>query len=118
MGWLTRALGYTLLLLIGIIISPLLVGYYLSPYKLSYGKFFFDELYAATVVWPLSALARFSYAIDRWMIDGLVNLVGRFPLWMGGLLRPLQMGLVPFYGLAMVLGMLTLIAARMIWGGG
>ena len=118
LGSVSRAFGYALLLLLCVLISPFLIGYYLSPYKLSAGKFFFDELYDAIVVWPIRMLARFSYAVDRWIVDGLVNLVGRIPLWMGGLMRPLQMGLIPFYGLAMVLGMITLIAARMIWGGG
>ena len=33
-------------------------------------------------------------------------------------MRPLQMGLVQFYALAMVLGMLVLVAARLIWAAG
>jgi hypothetical protein len=30
-------------------------------------------------------------------------------------MRSLQMGLMPFYALAMVLGMIVLLAARMLW---
>ena len=59
-----------------------------------------------------------SYAVDRWLVDGIVNLVGWVPRAIGALMRGLQIGLVPFYGLAMVLGVLTLLAARMLWGNG
>jgi NADH-quinone oxidoreductase subunit L len=91
---------------------------WLPIYRLSRGKFFFDELYEAIVVKPCRYLARVSDALDRGLVDGLVNVCARFPLAVGRLLRKLQVGMVPFYGLAMVLGMLTLIAAKMIWGGG
>jgi NADH-quinone oxidoreductase subunit L len=89
----------------------------LSPYRLSAGKFYIDELYWGLIVWPLHMLARGAYVWDRLVIDGLVDFVGRLPGWGGGLLRGLQSGLVSFYGLAMVLGLLTIIAARVVWGG-
>jgi NADH-quinone oxidoreductase subunit L len=85
-------------------------------YRISSDKFFVDEIYAALVVLPLRGLAWLSYQFDRWIIDGLVNLVGWIPRSAGALLRGLQMGLVPFYGLAMVLGMLTLLIAKVVWG--
>ena len=85
-------------------------------YRISLDKFFFDEIYAAVIVLPLRGLAWLSYQFDRWIVDGLVNLVGWIPRSMGALLRGLQMGLVPFYGLAMVLGLLTLLLAKVVWG--
>jgi NADH-quinone oxidoreductase subunit L len=84
-------------------------------YYLSYGKLFFDPIYYALVVWPSLQLARLSYWIDRNVIDGLVNFVGRVPPWLGGLLRPLQSGLVQFYGVAMVWGVLVLIITLLVW---
>jgi NADH-quinone oxidoreductase subunit L len=117
LAWLALLVGYALLLALCVLLLPLFVGFYLSPYKLSLNKFYFDEVYSSLFVWPLRVCASISYAIDRWFIDGLVNLCGRIPVWIGGSLRGLQMGLVPFYGLAMVLGMLTLIAAKALWGG-
>ena len=45
------------------------------------------------------------------MIDNLVNLCGWIPRGLGLMLRPLQVGLVPFYALAMVLGLLVLIGS-------
>ena len=88
-----------------------------KPYQFSYGKFFVDEIYNILIVKPLEALAGVAYFVDRWIVDGLVNLCGWIPKAAGGVMRGLQMGLVPFYGLAMVLGMLTLLAVRAIWGG-
>ena len=90
----------------------------LSPYKLSQNKFYWDEIYNGIIVQPLRGLAVASYAVDRWFVDGIVNFVGWVPRVIGSLMRSLQIGLVPFYALAMVLGVLTLLAARMLWGNG
>jgi NADH-quinone oxidoreductase subunit L len=78
-------------------------------YRLSYGKFFFDPLYAVIVVWPLRGLAAVSYWVDRYLIDGLVDFCGRVPVLLGSALRNLQSGLIQFYALAMVLGLLVLL---------
>ena len=90
----------------------------LGLYQLSQRKFFIDEIYAILIVWPLRGLAVASYLIDRWVVDGLVNGIARIPLAFGAVVRSLQMGLLSFYALAMVLGLLVLVAARMIWAGG
>jgi NADH-quinone oxidoreductase subunit L len=81
----------------------------LGLYRLSHGKFFFDEIYNLLIVRPLQAVAWLSYWFDRYVIDGLVNACGMVPVLVGAVLRPLQNGLVPFYALAMVLGLLILI---------
>jgi NADH-quinone oxidoreductase subunit L len=80
-------------------------------YTLSYRKFYFDEIYSAVIVWPLRVMALFFYFIDRFIIDGLVNLFGWVPALFGYLLRSLQNGMVQFYALAMVLGLLVLMAS-------
>ncbi len=118
LGLLATLVGYVLLLVVLILAAPLLICHYFSPYRLSYHKFFFDEIYGALVVWPLRALAAVSFWFDRWIVDGLVNFCGRVPPAVGTLMRSLQMGLVQFYALAMVLGVLILIAARMFGLGG
>ena len=86
-------------------------------YQLSKQKFLIDEIYVLMIVRPLRGLAALSYLIDRWVVDGLVNGVGRIPWALGAVMRSLQMGLLSFYALAMVLGMLVLVAARMIGAG-
>ncbi len=88
----------------------------LAPaYKLSRGKFFIDEIYNTLIVFPLFLLAQASYLFDRWIVDGLVNLVGAIPPLFAGALRSLQSGLVQFYAMAMVLAVLVLIGALLMW---
>jgi NADH-quinone oxidoreductase subunit L len=78
-------------------------------YALSAGKFFFDQVYGALIVRPLEGLARLLAWADRKLVDGLVDLVGSMPLGIGAVLRTLGVGLIPFYALAMVLGLLMLL---------
>jgi NADH-quinone oxidoreductase subunit L len=88
----------------------------LAPlYRLSYGKLFIDAIYFALVVWPLEALSRLSYWIDSHVIDGLVDFVGRIPPAVARSLRPLGSGLVQFYAVAMVWGVVVLIVTLLIW---
>jgi len=84
-------------------------------YRLSYSKLFVDQIYQVLFVWPLWLLALFSAWVDRWLIDGLVNLGGKIPREAGALLRPLQNGMVQFYALAMLLGVLALIGNMLFW---
>ncbi len=80
-------------------------------YQLSLNKFYFDEIYQVLFVLPLRGVAALSYLVDRYVIDALVNLCGWVPRAVGGLLRSLQTGMVQFYALAMVLGMLVLLGS-------
>jgi NADH-quinone oxidoreductase subunit L len=85
------------------------------PRQLSYRKFYFDELYLFAVVWPLRLVATISYALDRWFVDGLVDLGGQLPVWLGQGVRRLQRGLLPFYGLMMALGTLVILGLGGLW---
>jgi len=124
----TVALTSTLVALAGLALAALL---YLGPreqlvrrlsdvmdrlglYRLSRNKFFLDEIYYGLVVAPLKGLARLCCLVDRTLIDGLVNLCGRVPLWDGAMLRPLQNGMTQFYALGMILSVLVLIAVLLI----
>jgi NADH-quinone oxidoreductase subunit L len=75
-----------------------------GPYELTRNRFYLDELYAALVVGPLSALAYCCRVVDAYVVDGLVDLVGRAPSLLGQVVRPIQNGLVQFYALLMALG--------------
>jgi NADH-quinone oxidoreductase subunit L len=86
----------------------------LGLYELSQGKFLWDPIYRGLVVWPLQAIADLFAWLDRYVIDGLVNLIGRLPPLLGAMLRPVQSGLLQFYALAMVLGLLVLIGALLL----
>ena len=87
---------------------------WLGLYRLSHGKFFFDEIYYGLVVLPLIGLAWLSYWIDRVIVDGLVNVIGLLPTLLGSILRPLQNGMVQFYAMAMILGLLVLIGVLLM----
>jgi NADH-quinone oxidoreductase subunit L len=49
-------------------------------------------------------LTIFCRIIDTYVVDGLVDLFGQVPRFVGFLFRPIQNGLVQFYALLMVLG--------------
>jgi NADH-quinone oxidoreductase subunit L len=118
LGFLVTLLALLLALVSLVLSVPLVVATFLTPYRLSRDKFYFDEIYAALIVWPLRIVAAICSWFDRWIIDGLVDLMGRVPAAAGYVMRSMQMGLVQFYALAMVLGMLILVAARLMWAAG
>lgn len=83
-------------------------------YTLSYRKFFIDPIYTLCVVQPLLGIARLAALFDVYVLDGLVDAVGGMPKRLGAALRPAQNGLVQFYALAMMLGLLVLIGALLM----
>jgi len=87
----------------------------LRLYQLSKGKFYVDQIYLVCIVWPLQLVAAVASLFDRYVIDELVNFCGRVPPAVGSVLRWLQTGMVQFYALGMVLGLLVLIAALLMW---
>jgi NADH-quinone oxidoreductase subunit L len=74
-------------------------------------RFFIDQIYAATIVRPLELLAGLAAAVDRYVVDGLVDAVARLPLGIGAVVRHLQSGLVQRYALAGVVGVLLIVLA-------
>ncbi len=117
LAWLSDRMARAASLLVQVVSSPAWLGNFVSPYKLSYRKFFIDELYQTLLVLPLRGLAWLCYSLDRWLVDGLVNTIGRVPVAIGALIRSTQVGLIPIYALAMVLGTLLLIVARVLLAG-
>jgi NADH-quinone oxidoreductase subunit L len=86
----------------------------LGLYQLARGKFLLDWIYDLLIVFPLKALAYLCSLFDGLLIDGLVDLAGAAPIRIGDLLRRFQNGLVQYYALIMVLGLLVLIAALLM----
>lgn len=78
--------------------------------KWSYNKFYIDEIYAAMVVKPLDNLSVFFHRVmDRKIIDGIVNGIGRLSTDSGRVLRYVQTGNVGFYVFMMVIGAIALL---------
>jgi NADH-quinone oxidoreductase subunit L len=85
---------------------------FLGPLETLFGhKFFLDELYAALVVKPLEFVALLAAWFDRFVVDGLVDGVGRLPLGLGAIIRRLQSGLVQRYAVAGAIGTLLVVLA-------
>ena len=77
-------------------------------------KWYVDEIYNALIVKPLDALAKFfSGFIERSVIDGIVNGVGRLVQYGSRQIRLLQSGLVGGYILLMVIGILVLFLVEL-----
>ncbi len=80
-------------------------------YQLLVDKWRVDELYDLIIVRPLRFTADIAArVIDRWIIDGIVNLVGMIPRAMGALLRKTQTGVVHTYGAVIALGLAGMFA--------
>jgi NADH-quinone oxidoreductase subunit L len=85
-------------------------------YGLVRDKFRIDELYGATIVRPLFALANLSAArIDPQVIDGVANGAGILVAATSGLWRRVQTGNVQHYALSFLVGALLLLG---YWVGG
>jgi len=122
-------------------ISAEKIGQTFRPlYKLSYNKWWFDELYDIILVRPTLALGRFLWTFDARVVDGLVNGSAWFTVFwsemkqlfdvhvvdgavngsgwlvrnLGQLLRFLQTGGVQFYALFIVL-MIVVMAISRLW---
>ncbi|APR79495.1 NADH-ubiquinone oxidoreductase chain L [Minicystis rosea] len=76
-------------------------------YKLIYDKWRIDELYDATVVGIVDALADIFVMADKWIIDGILARVSAAIVGAAGtVLRAFQTGRVQAYSAAMVVGMI------------
>ena len=82
--------------------------------KVIANKWYVDELYDKMIVQPLQSLATFfNQVIEKNIIDGLVNGVGKAVQYGSRQIRLLQSGLVGTYILLMVVGMLILFIIQL-----
>lgn len=72
-------------------------------------KYMVDELYDWAIVKPLLVFSHIFHAFDKLVIDGLVDLFGSLPRWLGSLLRPSQDGMLHGYATGMVAGSAVLL---------
>jgi len=79
-------------------------------YKLSLNKWYFDEIYDATLVKPTKKLGDFLWRIiDVKFVDGVPNSAAAFCKMMAGRVSKLQTGYIYNYSLWMVVGLITII---------
>ena len=73
-------------------------------------KYWVDEIYQAAVVEPLRAIGRVFFAIDRYVVDGIVSGVGYVPQVAGFTLKlTTQRGSLQGYALLMLLGIAIIL---------
>lgn len=78
--------------------------------KLLSNKYFIDEIYSVIVVGPIKKISVFSGEfIDKYIVDGAVNGLGRGIRSLGGTFRALQTGDIQSYGLLMLGGVLLAV---------
>lgn len=80
---------------------------------LSY-DFYIQELYGWTVVFGVNLISRISAWVDRYVLDGLVNLVGLATIFSGQSLRYTASGQSQLYILTILMGV-ALLGGAIIW---
>ncbi|MEW6492955.1 MAG: NAD(P)H-quinone oxidoreductase subunit F [Cyanobacteriota bacterium] len=76
--------------------------------------FYVDRLYRLTVIFAVDLLSKISAWIDRYIVDGLVNLAGLATVISGQTLKYNTSGKTQFYALTILLGV-SLLALLMTW---
>ncbi len=72
--------------------------------------FYVDQFYRVTVVWVVNLISRTSAWFDRYVLDGVVNLVGLASIFSGESLKYSISGQSQFYILTILLGIALLVA--------
>jgi NADH-quinone oxidoreductase subunit L len=100
------------------VISPNAWARRLAPaYRLSYGKWYFDEAYEKFIVHPLYLMSVFLWrVVDIEIIDGTVNGVATAVSYTSERWRRAQTGLLSNYALAIGLGTVVIIGAFLVFG--
>ncbi|MEW6757819.1 MAG: NADH-quinone oxidoreductase subunit L, partial [Acidobacteriota bacterium] len=80
-----------------------------APYRLLLNKYFVDEVYSAAFIRPLVMMSRIASGVDKWLVDGSVNVVAYSNEVLGLLLRFFQTGYIRNYALFLLLSVLVLI---------
>jgi len=94
-------------------ISAEKIGQVFAPiYTLLSRKYFMDELYEQVLVVRVlvNGIFRQIQLFDTYVVDGIVNGLGKITVTASGILRRLQTGQLQGYGLAIVLGILIIMA--------
>ena len=84
------------------------------PHALSKNRFFIDEIYGVIIVKPLRFFAYVCRLFDTYVLDQIVDLVGKLPSLLGMLFSPIQNGLVQFYALLMILGLAGFLISMLL----
>lgn len=91
-------------------IPAILAAKFKRLYKLSYNKWYFDEIYEILLIKPTKKLGDILWKImDIKVIDAVPNLLASFSKLMSGRVSKIQNGLIYNYALWMVLGLIVVL---------
>ena len=80
-------------------------------YRLLKNRYYIDELYGLIIKYVVLGLSQGFYLFDKYIIDGLVNGIGRFVRGLGGVTRRSESGFLQNYGAVLFGGALLLMIA-------
>jgi NADH:ubiquinone oxidoreductase subunit 5 (subunit L)/multisubunit Na+/H+ antiporter MnhA subunit len=86
-------------------------------YRASLNKWWFDELYHLLFIVIGGRIAAAIWWLDREVVDGTVNAIGRSTLQSGRGLRQVQTGRVQNYALGIALGLIVMAGSYLILAG-
>jgi NADH-quinone oxidoreductase subunit L len=73
-------------------------------------KFYVDEIYQMYVIEPIRFLGRVLFAVDQFIVDGLINLLGWIPQLSGFTLKlTVQRGYLQGYATTMIFGLMIIL---------
>ena len=86
-------------------------------YKLSFNKFYLDEIYAAAIKVVVDGFAKVLYWIDVNIVDGIINGLGALVQGISRILSPLENGQGQCYAGIFICGALALVAYGFYYAG-
>ncbi len=85
-------------------------------YRLLLNKWYFDEIYAALLIRPITALARLLWQVgDATIIDGIPNGLASLTSSSSGQVVKVQTGSIAHYAFAMLIGVVVLVGVFLIF---
>ena len=84
-------------------------GSHPAGYRTLLNKYWVDEIYLGAFIRPFMSMSRIASGIDKWLVDGTVNVVAYSNEVFGMLLRFFQTGYIRNYGLFILLGLLVFL---------
>lgn len=86
-------------------------------HKFLLNKYYLDEVYLAVFARPTVAIGKFFWEMDKSIIDGIVNMIGRSTSSTGHKVGRRQNGQLQTYGLVSILGGIVVIALAFVLRG-
>ncbi|HXX38220.1 MAG TPA: NADH-quinone oxidoreductase subunit L [bacterium] len=98
------------------LVSPeTLTGNFRGLYTLLVRKYYVDDVYELVFVRAGAGVVWAAGAFDRYVVDGLVNLIGWLTGRVGSALRYVQTGREETYLLLAALGVVVIVLVRLVW---